>query len=107
MADIPLDITLTGSLLTELEQPGVDAYAVWFDNNETNPQWTVMVNDGTLLNSGSIVQDGTTLAQSSPSYEQRAGLCTPYMPYAIQRITSVPIRGGTNRGATPSCNNAN
>ncbi len=62
MANTELDITLTGSLLSELEQPGVDAYAVWFDNNETTPQWTVMINDGTLLNSGSIVQDGTTLA---------------------------------------------
>jgi hypothetical protein len=45
MRSLALDVTLTGSLLKDIQQAGVSADAACFDNNETVQQWTVMVNN--------------------------------------------------------------
>ncbi len=44
----------SAALRTELAQPGVFAYAVWFDSNQTTPQWTPLVTNGTIENAGTI-----------------------------------------------------
>ncbi len=48
-----LNVTLSGTLQTELAQPGVWAYAIWFDKATTTPQITDLVNNGSILNNGS------------------------------------------------------
>ncbi len=48
-----LNVTLSGSLQAELNnKTGVFAYAVWFDKATTIPQWTTLVNNGTIENAG-------------------------------------------------------
>jgi Hint domain len=49
-----LNVGLSGTLQAELAQPGVSAYAVWFDADEATPQWTTLVDDGTIENSGTV-----------------------------------------------------
>ncbi len=50
-----LDISLSGSLQAELAQPGIWAYAVYFDSSGAN--WTTLASNGTL--STDIVNTGT------------------------------------------------
>src|SRR5579875_3783459 len=52
-----LNVTLSTALQSELDQPGVSAYAVYFDSNGTNPTWTPLVLDGSVENSGTAAID--------------------------------------------------
>jgi hypothetical protein len=49
-----LNVTLSGSLQTELAHAGVWADAVWFDKAQTTPQWTNLVANGTIANAGTV-----------------------------------------------------
>ena len=49
-----LNVSLSQTLQTELAQKGVWAYAVYYDINGNNPQWTNLVTDGTIEASGTI-----------------------------------------------------
>jgi len=47
-----LNVGLTATLQTTLGQPGVWAYAVYFDSSGANPTWTELVLDGAIQNAG-------------------------------------------------------
>lgn len=49
-----LNVSLSQTLQTELAQKGVWAYAVYYDINGNNPQWTNLVTDGTIEASGTV-----------------------------------------------------
>jgi hypothetical protein len=49
-----LNVSLSGTLQSELDQPGVFAYAVWFDRDQPTPQWTTLVDNGAIANAGTV-----------------------------------------------------